>query len=97
MFAGVPDKPAKIMVVDIIDYQVKLKWHPPSDNGSTEVDYYHVFVQQKDSNWEEVGKVGSAQLEFVTDVLRPGEYLFGICAENSIGCGDMVNVHHELS
>ena len=75
--------------MDIIDKsQVKLTWNPPVNDGGKEIKQYHVFMKCNNSNMTSIGHVTASQRSFLTDKLAPGDYYFGVCAENDIGCGD---------
>ena len=77
------------MVMDVTDKGVvNLTWNPPVDDGGREIKHYHVFKKCENSNMTNIGRVTASQRSFLTDKLAPGDYFFGVCAENDLGCGD---------
>ena len=88
--SGKPSPPQNLRVKDVSINYVTLEWEiPKTDGGSPVTGYVIEKRDMKRSNYVKVSDVSADCLVVTADKLVEGsEYLFRVCAENSIGASD---------
>ena len=85
-----PSPPLNLGVKDVDKQRMTLTWDEPSTDGGAEIERY--IVEKKDlskAQYVSAGTVDAEKRELTIDRLIEGnEYLFRVCAENSIGASD---------
>ena len=87
-----PSAPSMLQIMRVAHDSVTLDWMPPVFNGGSDVMRYVINVMEYPHGaWREAGTVSGTSTGFTVDGLREGQlYLFGVCAVNSAGKGDII-------
>ena len=78
---------------------VTLQWEPPTDKGGTSLLFYHIeYCDVSNGDWKEAAHLRSRERQWVCRYPYSnrfpggGEYNFRICAENTYGHSDKVEL-----
>ena len=90
---AVPGKPTSVAVTDIQKDRMTLQWQPPKIDGNSQIEYYHIIMNDGGSNWNHYSKeeaVGGLNKCLIENLSKNTPYKFRICAENANGFGPCV-------